>query len=799
MYSRTRKVQVNAVLFAIASFQPLEQPIVSGFFAYPSKPQQVGATIRNALKSHNRNHASSEIRDWSQNEIAGSFILDPILDEISASDIVFGDITGLNFNVLFELGYAIGLQKRVVPVRFAAIRDDQLIREVGLFDTIGFESYTQESGLCEILKKGYDRRPLAVSPDAIETTSPVYVVLPSVMTDIESRLLSRIKKARLHFRSFNPSEVGRMSALSAISDVCRSAAIAMTYQPINYEGALVHNTRVAFTAGLAFAMNKTLVMLSTPDETIALDFRDMVKPVKSAEDVDPHIASMASEVTATLQLGRQVSSRGLNGKLRSLNLGASAAENELSELENYFVKTDEFSRVLRGEAQILSGRKGAGKTALFIQVRNEIRKTRGRIVLDLMPEGYQLLRFKESVLDLMAEGAREHTVSAFWEYLLLLEMCHKIVRNDRERHMRDHTLFPGYKQIKSIYGEDKFVSESDFSERLRLILTRIADEFRAKYGDAAGVKLSDEEVNLLIYKHSLPELRNEVFSYLEKRGGVWILVDNLDRGWPASGLTPQDAMILRALTEAIKRIGKEMRERGIDGFGTVFLRDDVYESFVAGASDRAKSRRLAVDWEDGDLLREILRRRIVASLDVNPSTPFTDVWAGICCSHIDGEESSQFLIDRCLMRPRALIDIVNSCKSHAVNLGRDRMEADDLREGVRQYSKEILENINFEIQDVLPKAVDILYAFVEAPRSQHEDDILLGLLEQGLSDTDAKEVLDYLMYYAVLGIEEDEQVRYIYNFGYDRKKMRAVASNRRQNSLRLAVNPAFWGGFDTKL
>lgn len=771
---------------------------MNGFFAYPSKPQQVGATIRAALKTHNRNHPSSEIREWSQNEVAGSFIIDPILNEINASDIIFGDITGLNFNVLFELGYAIGLQKRVIPVRFAAIRDDVLIREVGLFDTIGYESYTQETGLSEILKKGYDRRPLTINPDAIETTSPVYVVLPSVITDVEARLLSRIKKARLQFRSFNPSEVGRMSALGAIADVCKSAAIAMTYQPMAYDGALVHNTRVAFVAGLAFAMNKTLLMFSAPDETIALDFRDIVKPVKAAEDIDSHIAMMASDVTATLQIGKHSSSHSLSEKLRNLNLGASAAENELSELENYFVKTDEFSRILRGEAQILSGRKGAGKTALFIQVRNEIRKVRGRIVLDLMPEGYQLLRFKESVLDLMAEGAREHTVSAFWEYLLLLEMCHKIVRNDSDRHMRDHTLFDGYRQIKNIYGEDQFVSESDFSERLRLILNRIAQDFHAKYSNTTEARLSDEEVNHLIYKHSLPDLRNAVLSYLAKRGGVWILVDNLDRGWPASGLTPQDAMILRALTEAIKRIGKEMRDRGIEGFGTVFLRDDVYESFVAGASDRAKSRRLAVDWEDCDLLREILRRRVIASLGIKASTPFVDVWTRICCSHIDGEESSQYLIERCLMRPRALIDIVNSCKSHAVNLGRDRMEEDDLKEGVRQYSKEIVENINFEIQDVMPQAVDILYAFVEGPRAQLEDDILLGLLEQGLSDTDAKSVLDYLMYYAVLGIEEGDQVRYIYNFGYDRKKMRAVASNRRGNSLRLAVNPAFWGGLDTK-
>jgi hypothetical protein len=770
-----------------------------GFFAYPSKPQLVGATIRSAVKTHNQSYSSSEISEWSQNEIAGSFIIDPILEKIAESGLVFADITGLNFNVLFEIGYAIGLEKRVVPVRFAAIRDDQLVREVGLFDTIGYEAYTQETQLLEILRNSYDRRPLPINAQSVERTSPVFVLLPNIITDIEARLLSRIKKARLHFRTFNPSEVGRLSAASAITEVSKSAAVTMTYQPSNYEGALVHNTRVAFVAGLAFAMNKSLVILSPPDENVALDFRDVVKPIKSMDDIDSHVATMASDVTESLQKGRMSESTTLTGRLRLLDLGASAAENELAELQNYFVKTDEFSRLLRGEAQILSGRKGAGKTALFIQVRNEIRKVRGRIVLDLMPEGYQLLRFKESVLDLMSEGAREHTVSAFWEYLLLLEMCHKIVRNDRERHLRDHTLFEGYKIIKLQYGEDLFISESDFSERLRLILGRITEDFQSRYGQVtSNVRLSDEDVNQLIYKHKLPELRESLLSYLEHRGGVWILVDNLDRGWPATGLTPNDAMILRALTEAIRRISKELRDRGIDGFGTVFLRDDVYESFVAGAPDRAKSRRLAVDWQDSDLLREILRRRIVSSLEINFSTAFADVWASISCSHVDGEESSQYLIERCLMRPRALIDLVNACKSHAVNLGRDRMDEEDLKEGVRQYSREMVENINFEVQDVNPAAVDILYAFVESPRAQHEDDILLSLMEHGLVEDQPKQVLELLLYYAVLGIEEGEQVRYIYDFGYDRKKMAAVANKRRSEGLRLAVNPAFWGGLDTK-
>ena len=770
----------------------------SAFYAYPSKPKQIGKTIRSAIKLHKSKHPGFEVSEWTQNEVAGSFIVDPILDEIQNSDIVFADITGLNFNVVFEIGYAVGLGKKVVLTRYKPISDDQLIREVGIFDTIGYISYSQDTDLERILSDSYTRKPI-FNADAgkIERTSPVYIVLPSVITDIESRINSRVKKARLQFRTYDPNEVGRLSGRAAIDEVAKSAAITTSYLPEVYVESQVHNTRVAFIAGLAIAMDKKLVVFSPPDENVALDFRDIVKPVAAIDAVDPHIATMASDVTAALQQSGTIQNQNAYGKLAELDLGASAAENELGELRHYFVKTDEFFRLLRGEAQILSGRKGSGKTALFIQVRNEIRKVSGRIILDLMPEGYQLLKFKEKVLDLMAEGAREHTVSAFWEYLLLLEVCHKVIRNDRQRHLNDHTLHDGYRQIAELYASDQFVAESDFSERLRLILGRIETDFSNKYGGRGGkLNLADSDVNGLIYRHDLPKLRRVVLDYVKLRGGLWILVDNLDKGWPSSGLNPDDALILRSLVDSIKRIGKDLRRLDADGFGTVFLRDDVYDNFVAGASDRAKARRLKIDWQDADLLREVLRRRIAASLGLPKKLQFSDVWDAICCSHFNGEETSQYLIDRCLMRPRALLDLVNSCKSHAVNLRRERIEPVDIVEGVRIFSTDMVENVNFEIQDVSEVSADLLYAFVETPVVQTEDDVGLHLLEHGVDEGEIQRIMELLFYYAVFGVKDGDGVKYIYNYGYDMKKMSAVIRRRRSKGLFLSINPAFWDGLE---
>ena len=90
------------------------------------------------------------------------------------------------------------------------------------------------------------------------------------------------------------------------------------------------------------------------------------------------------------------------------------------------------------------------------------------------------------------------------------------------------------------------------------------------------------------------------------------------------------------------------------------------------------------------------------------------------------------------------------------------MDEDDLKEGIKQFSREMVENINFEMQDVVPNAVDILYSLVESELVLHENDVLFKLMELALPDDDAKRILDLLLYYAVFGIEESDQVRYIY-------------------------------------
>jgi hypothetical protein len=115
-------------------------------------------------------------------------------------------------------------------------------------------------------------------------------------------------------------------------------------------------------------------------------------------------------------------------------------------------QTDEYNRALRGEVNLVVGRKGTGKTALFFQVRDRIRRDKQNVVIDLKPEGYQLLKLKEHVLDLLIEGAKSHLITAFWEYLLLLEICRKVLEKDRARYRFDVSIGEGYRSLEQLYG-----------------------------------------------------------------------------------------------------------------------------------------------------------------------------------------------------------------------------------------------------------------------------------------------------------------------------------------------------------
>src|SRR5262245_40163918 len=140
-------------------------------------------------------------------------------------------------------------------------------------------------------------------------------------------------------------------------------------------------------------------------------------------------------------------------------------------------------------------------------------------------------RGPEDILAYLSEGSRQHLITAFWEYLILLEVAYKLLEKDEYTHRHNHDIRELYLELQATYKVEDFSVEGDFSERLMVLSQRISDEYRTKYGTGTEQKLTTEQVTELLYRHDLAKLRDLISNYLERKAAVWILFDNLDKGW----------------------------------------------------------------------------------------------------------------------------------------------------------------------------------------------------------------------------------------------------------------------------
>lgn len=741
---------------------------VSGFYAYASSPAEIGQTIEQAA-----NRSSSKINTWKALDIPGHFISEEVLEGIDSCSFLVADISVLNFNVTYEIGYAIGKGKRVLLTKNRGINEGSpSIREVGIFDTLGYKEYQNSLELSEFLNTAIPKDPLSI-PSKINTKSPVYLLEGMHKTDWEIRIVSRIKKARYLFRSFDPNEQPRLSANDAINQVAQSHGIVVPLLSSKWIGFEVHNMRGAFIAGLATGMSKALCILQQEDYPVPLDYRDFVCMSYHPDDINEHIANFAAEVAEAFQQDVSITTPSEDTFLQSIDLGSTSAENEMRTLESYYLKTDQFLKSLRGEANIVVGRKGSGKSAIFLQVRDRERNKKGNIVLDLKPDGYKLIKFKELILSFLEEGTFQHTIMAFWEYVLLLEICYKILEKDREQHKHDHTLYEPYRALANLYHAEGYEAEGDFSERMSSLMEKISTEYRSKHGDKTNVRLNASSLTEMLYCHDVRDLSRQLIEYMRQKEVCWLLFDNIDKGWPTSGLEHDDLLIIRALIDATKKIERQFGRSNVAVNTILFLRNDVYELLVKETSDRGKEASVLLDWTDPDLLRELIRLRIVSN-NINGDDSFNSLWPKICVSHYSGEESSQYLIERSLMRPRFLLNLISQCKSFAINLNHDRILDEDIEKGLTAYSTDLLTDIGYEIHDVENDVDDVLYAFIGSKSTIKIDEIYSVLGEFGVGSQFFEKIFELLLWYGFLGLNINGEAKYIYNFNYSMKLMGGV-------------------------
>lgn len=763
----------------------------SAFIAYPASPPDLASPITDAAEELSVTEAG--ITAWPALPTFGANIPDEVRGGIEAAETFFGDITRPNLNVYFEIGYAIGQGKTFAPIINTSFSNATAsARSLGLFANIGYQTYENSNALIALIKATPVNRLLGLYATDVNYTQPIYLLDPLRKTNFRNWIVSAIKESRSHYRSFDPLENPVISVVQLIAEISSSSGVVIPYLASHIDDAERHNLRGAVIAGLAMGLRRdALIITDQVEEHGPTDYNESIVVALDHNKVSDHVAAFCSEAVLRAQEIPATVNKADRSVLQSLSLGASKAENEFRDLSTYFVETSEYLRAARGEINVITGRKGSGKSAIFFQVRDAGRLRKGSINVDLKPESHQLSTFREQIISTAGAGVFEHTIAAFWYFVALSEMLLNVYRRLESNSRFDGRLFGPMREIEEVLEEYGILDPGDFTTRLSRLSIIIAREMRDAARSGKGVSVT--QVTNMVFRSGISRIRDLVVEHAPSKFPITFLFDNIDKGWPATGVAKEDITIVRLLIETLDKVRSDLAARNRSFQSIVFIRHDIYDLMLDQTPDRGKSGQVSIDWTDRAKLTQVIFKRLQAGLSDKRST-MLELWHRLFPRKVGDRDSFEYLLDHSLMRPRFLINIIDGAIANAINRGRREVHEVDCIDAIRDHSLTLVDDFGFEMRDVSGISNEILYSFIGIPQLISQVKLVDTLVQSGYTKKTADTVIQLMLWYGLLGVVDDEQVsRYIYDYRYNIKRLQAEVA-RRGDGQELVINPALYVG-----
>jgi len=255
---------------------------------------------------------------------------------------------------------------------------------------------------------------------------------------------------------------------------------------------------------------------------------------------------------------------------------------------------------------------------------------------------------------------------------LLCEIAHEAILTDVSWAQLDRERSKKFDRLTQVYYSEHAGEEvADFSERLLKLVERITTRFKD------GKKITTPgELTEALFRDDIKHLERAVVDYLEEKTAVWLLIDNLDKGWPTRGASNEDILIIRTLLDACRKLQKQLSEPEVSFHPLVFLRNDIYEHLILQTPDKGKDSVVALDYDDPEVFKKIVLGRLKASTGLEGG--FSDLWGAVFDTHVGTQDSFCFIMERTLMRPRDLLNFLRASIEIAINRGHIRVLQEDI-------------------------------------------------------------------------------------------------------------------------
>jgi hypothetical protein len=761
------------------------------FFAYPGSPASCSEAMRIAAAALEAQGASA--KTWQDMFPAGRILIDSITEQIDAADAVVAEISTMSPNVLFEAGYALAKNKHLYfAIDETLTAATRLWNDVGLFATTGRVGY---HGNGEDLAKELvatprpeEDRTLLVSliAEAGEPQSAA-IFAPSVPIRFQAAdILDKELANRADIKVLASGEDLGLAQLSYYaSEIYRSSGAVLHFMNPDRTHAPVHNARASFLAGFAHGWGRPVLMLAEAEYLPPLDYRDMMYAYPTAAQMVGRLKSWLAGIPLDRTTSRRIDRVKMSLELPVTTFGQYVAENEDRQLEEYFIETSEFSRLLDGEASVYVGRKGTGKTATMLRASDEIGRDKRNLVVRVKPSSYELAGLLELVTRFGVTTGAEYLLTSLWNYLLSTEIAvHALARaDDAPAGSGGSARVSDLEHRLETMGVDRSL---DLASRLEDTVDRIT----AAVGEHADERTLRDTVASALAIHGSRDFYRELRALLSGYDRVAVLVDNLDKSWEKGAPFEELSRFLLALLSSAGQVRRHLSKG--DGHVNlslgIFLRTDVYEVMTSYAREPDKIGPLTVQWHDRELLARVLEERYEANR-IKKKSSDADMWSAIFPEEVHGLPTRDYILWRILPRPRDMVYFGNAALTTAINRRHSVITRDDINMADDSYSLFAYQALVVESGAQPFDLEEVLFNFPGLGAVITEEDLL-----DAAGNYDPDVIKTWLLRTSFLGIEVREgKFVHVEGDAEVEKKLRLASriASRSGHATQYRIHPAF--------
>lgn len=782
----------------------MSSDLLQGFFAYPSVPPSIGESIREAIKTLKTAHY--ELTSWESLCIGGKYVIDTICQEIDGSDLFCADVTFLNPNVAFELGYAIAKNLRIwliLDTSYATAKRDW--DHFKALAPIGYNNYTNSR---EIVQRFYADSPFndlksTIYEDHIHPSltagAPDHILYLKSLYENEAsiRVGSELERTRIPLRIDDPKEHSSSNLVWYAKNIHSSRGVLCHISSPERTGSAALNARYALVAGVAYGFGKPLLMLCEGDYLGPFDYRELARHYATAHEarlyfghwIDPIIAKWKEDREDTKAYASRVSQA---AELKGLNLGDPIAENEADQLLSYFVDTSAYQKATQGHSVLFVGRKGCGKSALLYKLESDLRDDRRNVTAIMKPVAYEVQAVVRLLSGFAGIDEKGFAIESLWKFLLLTELGNSVANEIEARRPESHS--PDDKTLLFVMNQKYRGLRNDFSLRLDQCVNEILTV-------AGGAKSKRIGISETLHSGVIKDLRDSLRPILERRERVTILIDNLDKAWDKSSDLDSLSRIFLGLLGATQRVSDDFlpkgKHAGVSLQFVIFLRSDIFYAILPYAREPDKISRFDIDWSDESALLRVIDERLVASSAIK--VPAEKLWDKFFCATVKGHPTPHYCASRVLPRPRDLVLLIKEAVSIAVNRGHPKVEEDDLASALKGYSQFAVESLVVEGSNEFPQFEEVIYQFIGSSAYVSHEQVYDILKRANVPANMHEAVLNQLCALGMLGLEVHPSD---YTYADDAQEYRRALvlarklAEERKDQLNYCIHRAFWPFLD---